>query len=264
MQLPDQPVLWLWAISVFVQVALFFFLFRTGNARKLPILTWYVALNLCQAGLLVFLYSRFAPGLHDVYRLSWGSEAITLVFQALAATETLRLVLAPYPGIWSLSWRALSLAAGIVVFVAAYAAGSLDWVLLRADRGYHLTFAGAFIACQVLVRYYSIAIPRAYKLLLAGFCIFSCSMVLINTVFQSLLWGHYANYRLIWDLLSMFSFVIFQALCVIAVWKPLPADTRKPAWNSDEVYRELTPEISAQLQLLNDRLARLWKREARS
>ena len=249
---------------MFVQVTLFVFLLRTGNVRRLPVLTWYVALNLCQAGLLLFLYSGFAPSPHYVYRLSWGSEAVTLVFQAFAATEALRLVLAPYPGIWSLSWRALSIAGGMVVLVAAYAAGSMDWVLLRADRGYHLTFAAAFIVCQVLVRYYSIAIPRAYKLLLAGFCIFSCSMVLINTVFQSLLWGRYANYRLIWDLLSMFPFVVFQALCVLAIWKPLPADTRQPARNSDEVYRELTPQLNAKLQLLNDRLARMWKREARS
>lgn len=263
MPLPAQPVLILWAISVLVQAALFYFLFRTGNFRTLPFLTWYVALNLSQAALLLFLYSRFAPSPHYVYLLSWGSEAVTLMVQAFAATEALRLVLKPYPGIWGLSWRVLTLAGGVVVLVMAFAAGNMDWVLVRADRGYHLTFAVAFIACQLLVRYYAITIPRAYKFLLAGFCTYSVCMVLMNTVFQSLLWGRYANYRMIWDLLTMLPFAIFQVLCLVALSKRLPADVRAPAWTSDEIYRQLTPELSEQLQLLNSRLARMWKPEAR-
>jgi len=264
MPLPAQPVLFLWAISVLVQLTLFVFLFRTGNFRTLPFLTFYVALNLSQAGLMLFLYSRFAPSPHYVYLLGWGSEAVTLIVQAFAAAEALRLVLKPYPGIWGLSWRVLTLSGGVVVLVAAYAAGNMDWVLVRADRGYHLTFAVAFIACQLLVRYYAIAIPRAYKLLLAGFCTYSVCMVLMNTVFQSILWGRYANYTMIWDLLTMLPFAIFQLLCLIALWKRLPEDAREPAWSSDEVYRRLTPEISEQLRLLNSRLARMWKPEARS
>lgn len=264
MPLPAQPVLVLWALSVLVQVTLFYFLFRTGNFRTLPFLTWYVALNLSQAGLLLFLYSRFAPSPHDIYLLSWGSEAVTLILQAFAATETMRLILKPYPGIWGLSWRVLTLAGAVVLIVMAFAAGNMDWVLVRADRGYHLTFAVAFIACQLLVRYYAITIPRAYKFLLAGFCTFSVSMVLINTVFQSLVWGHYPNYRMIWDLLTMLPFAVFQVLCLIALSKRLPEDTREPAWSSDEVYRQLTPEISAQLQQLNGKLARIWKPEVRS
>ena len=264
MPLPAQPVLFLWAFNVLVQVALLFFLLRNGNFRTLPFLTWYVASNLAQGGLLLFLYSHFAPSPHYTYLLSWGSEAVTLILQAFAATETLRLILKPYPGIWGLNWRLLIIAGGVVVLFAAHAAGGMDWVLLRADRGYHLTFAVAFIGCQLLVRYYAITIPRAYKFLLAGFCTFSVCMVLINTVFQSLVWGRYPNYRMIWDLLTMLPFAVFQVLCLIALSKRLPEDTREPAWSSDEVYLQLTPEISAQLQQLNSRLARMWKPEVRS
>lgn len=261
MPLPAQPVLFLWAFNVLVQVALLFFLFRTANFRTLPFLTWYVTSNLAQAGLLLFLYTHSAPSLHYIYLLSWGSEAVTLILQWLAATEALRLVLKPYPGVWGLSWRVLTLAGGVVVLFAAFAAENMDWVLLRADRGYHLTFAVAFIACQLLVRYYAITIPRSYKLLFAGFCTYSCCMVLMNTVFQSLLWGRSGNSGTIWDLLTMLPFAIFQVLCLIALSKRLPEDTRTGAWSSDEVYRRLTPEISERLQLLNSRLAHIWKPE---
>lgn len=264
MQLPAEPVLIVWAFNVLVQVALVYNLFRAGNVRTLPIFTWYIASNLAQGGLLLFLYSRFAPSPHYSYLLSWGSEAVTLILQAFAATEVLRLVLKPYPGIWGLSWRVLTLAGGAVVLVAAYAIGNMDWVLLQADRGYHLTFAVAFIACQLLVRYYAIVIPRAYKFLLAGFCTFSCCTVLTNTVLQSLLWGRYTNYTTMWNLLTMLPFAIFQVLCLIALAKPLPEDAREPAWASDDLYQRLTPEINEQLQLLNGRLARIWKAEAHS
>jgi hypothetical protein len=83
-------------------------------------------------------------------------------------------------------------------------------------------------------------------------------------VFQSLLWGRYANSRMIWDLLTMIPFAFFQVLCLIALARRLPEDAREPAWSSDEVYRQLTPQISEQLRLLDSRLARLWKPEARS
>lgn len=253
----------IWAFSVAVQLTLVVFILLNGNFRKLPILTTYVVLNICQAGLIAVVLFGVGPSPHNAYVASWSSEAVTLVFQALAAAETLRLILGPYPGIWGLSWRVLALATAVIVVVSVNAVDSPDWALLKADRGYHLTFAAAFIACALLVRYYTIEVPGPYKKLLGGFCFYSCSMVLINTVFQAILYGRYKNYEPIWQFLSVFFFAGFQMVWLAALYKRLPEDSRRSAGPSDEGYQQLSPQINEQLQLLNEKLMRLWKLEAR-
>lgn len=256
-------VIWVWAFSVAVQLTLLAFILFHGSFRKAPILTTYVFLNICQACFIAIMYFGIVASPHYAYLFGWISEGVTLVFQALAAVETLRLILNPYPGIWGLVWRLLALSAVVIVAISANAAGSPNWAVLKADRGYHLTFAAAFIACALLVRYYSIEIPRAYKLLLGGFCFYSCSMVLINTVFQAVLYSRYANYEPIWQFLSLVFFIGFQGICVAALYKPIPEDTRRRAAPSDDVYRQLSPQINEHLRLLNEKLMRLWKAEAR-
>jgi len=254
-------VIWVWALSILLQLALFALLFLKGNFRRLPVLTTYVALNLGQAAYLIVLYSGAGSNLRF---LAWSSEAITLVFQALAATEALHLVLKPYPGIWGLGWRALGfISAMLLAFIAKHTAGNYNWALLEADRGYHLLFATAVISCFLLIRYYSIAIPVAYKLLLAGFCFYSCTMILTNTILQSVLYRNFAAYEPVWQFASVFAFALVQAVWLTALWRPLPADDRRHALPSDEIYQRVSPVIDERLRLLNEKLMRLWKKEVR-
>ena len=119
--------------------------------------------------------------------LAWTSECITLVAQALATIEILEIALRPYQGIWGLGWRALTVTSGTVVLLVVLAArGHWAWARwFELDRGYHLTFATALIACLLLVRYYSIPVPPAYKMLLGGFCFYSCSEIIVNTLLQA-------------------------------------------------------------------------------
>jgi hypothetical protein len=256
---------WVWALSILLQLTLFALLFIKHNFKKLPLLTAYMALNLCQAAYLLFLYSGSGASLRSHTFLAWASEAVTLVFQALAATEALRLVLGPYPGIWGLTWRVLAfISALLLAYVAAHAAGNYQWALLEADRGYHLIFATAIVCCLVLLRYYSVAIPAPYKLLLAGFCFFSCSTILINTLLQDILFRNFTNYEPIWQFASVFSFAAVQVIWIVALRKPLPEDTRRPALPSDELYQHLSPQLDQRLRLINEKLMRIWKLEARS
>jgi hypothetical protein len=62
----------------------------------------------------------------------------------------------------------------------------------------------------------------------------------------------------------MLSFIVVLVLWVVALRKPLPAENRQLALPSDAAYRRLSPEINEQLRLLNEKLLRLWKVEARS
>jgi hypothetical protein len=257
-------VKWVWAISVALQAALFIFLFFSGNFRRLRLLTTYTAVNLCQAAFILMLYSRVGASLEGVKLVAWYSEGVTLFFQALAAAEAIHLVLKPYPGIWALAWRSIALVSAIMVaYIAKHGARDYSWAILEAERGYHLIFAIAVTACFLLIRYYRIVVPSTYKLLLGGFCFYSCVMILICTLLQSIWWGSTADYESFWGFSSVFFFAAVQPLWIVAVRKPLPADDRRPALPSDDVYRQLTPQIDERLRAVNEKLMRIWELEAR-
>lgn len=259
-------VQWLWAGSVLTQLFVLFFLLMKASFRKLPFFTAYVVLNICQAGFLAVVYYLWGIDSATPKMLAWYSEYVTLLAQALATGEILSVTLKPYRGIWGLGWRALIITSTLVLICVAMAArgqsGSALWFEL--NRGYHLTFASALIACLLLVRYYSIPVPVAYKMILGGFCFYSCTEILVNTILQALLKKSFYAYQPIWQFSSTFSFVLVQVVWAVALRKPLPVEDRQTAAVSDSDYQRLSPEINEHLRLLNEKLARLWKLEARS
>jgi hypothetical protein len=255
----------LWACSALLQLIAVILLFAKGGFRKLPFFTVYVALNLCQVAFLVFVYSTRGSTSDSGKILAWYSECVTLLAQAMATTEILKVTLRPYQGIWGLVWRALAFTSAIVVlFVALAARGAwfaAKWFEL--NRGYHLTFAAAVIVCLLLVRYYSIQVPAAYKMILGGFCLYSCTEILIHTVLQSLAKKAFYAYEPVWQSSTMVSFLVVLFIWVAALWKPLPVEARQAAPSSDSVYQRLSPEINERLRELNAKLLQLWKLEAR-
>jgi hypothetical protein len=260
------PVLRLWACSVLAQLLVLALLFIKRNFRKLPYFTAYCALNICQAAFLFFVYSHSWSSPDVPKTLAWTSEFITLVAEALATTEILEITLRPYQGIWGLGWRALTVTSGIVVLLVALAARG-HWVVARwfeLDRGYHLTFASALIACLLLIRYYSIPVPSAFKMLLGGFCFYSCTEIIVNTLLQAFFEKDFFLHAAAWQLLTMSSFIVVQAIWAVALWKALPVEERQDAPPMDDDYQQLSPEINEDLRRLNEKLLRLWKLEALS
>jgi hypothetical protein len=258
-------VLVLWACSALLQLITLILLFAKGSFRKLPFFTVYVALNLCQVAFVVVVYSVWGPKSARSMMLSWSSECVTLVAQALATTAVLKVTLRPYQGIWGLAWRALAFTSAFVVLFVALATHG-DWVTAKwfeLNRGYHLTFAAAVIACLLLFRYYSIQVPAAYKLILGGFCLYSCAEILIHIVLQGLFKGSGDAYEPIWQSSTMVSFIVVLCIWVAALWKPLPIEARQATPPSDSIYQRLSPEINEGLRELNEKLLRLWKLEAR-
>src|ERR1700722_5196634 len=258
-------VLVLWALSALVQLIALILLFAKGSFRKLPFFTAYVALNLCQVAFLVVVYSVWGPKSPTGMILAWYSECVTLLAQALATTEILKATLGPYQGVWGLVWRALAFTSAVVVLVVALATHG-DWVRagwFELNRGYHLTFAAAVIACLLLVRYYSIQVPATYKLILGGFCLYSCTEILIHTVVQSIAKKAFYAYEPVWQSSTTLSFLVVLFIWVAALWKPLPIEVGQAAPSSDSIYKRLSPEINERLRELNEKLLQLWKLEAR-
>jgi hypothetical protein len=255
----------IWACSALGQLIVLVLLFLKGNSRRVPLFTAYTALNICQAGFILVLF--FIPGLSSTTftKLAWASECVTLLAQALAAAEILGITLRPYPGIWGLGWRALALTSvAVTVAVVLTSRGqSAQERLFELNRGFHLTFATALIACLLLVRYYSIQVPTAYKMILGGFCLNSCVEVLIYTFIQALFHKGFEVHQAMWQFLTTLSFVVALVIWVVALRNPFPVEDRQIASASDSGYQRLSPEINERLQEINRKLLRLWKLEAR-
>ena len=258
-------VRWIWECSIFAQLVVFSFLLRHQNFSKLPRFTVYVALNLGQAGFLWVLYSL--PGISSatLQTLAWETEAVTLLAQALATAEVLGLTLKPYRGIWELGWRSLTVVSALVLVLVIAAARRAEPAarLFEVNRGYHLVFASAVIVCLLLIRYYSIPVAPAYKIILGGFCFFSCTQILINTIIEALFQRHFLAFAPLWQFATVSSFFAVQVVWATGLWHALPSQEAPLPSPGDSNYQQLSPVINEQLRELNDRLARLWKLEAR-
>jgi hypothetical protein len=257
-------VQYLWATTFLLQAAVCAILISRGHFRRLPFFTAYVALNLCQAVFLYLIYNYYHINWHTTFRAGWWSEAITLVARAFATVEVLHLVLASYRGIWGLAWRLLAGTSLLVLICVSLASGGdARWALMEADRGYHLIFATALIACLVMIRYYGIQVATVYKVLLGGFCFYSCIKILINTVLQLFLYRQFVLFYPTWQAVVMFSFLIVVTSWAVALWRPLPATAAQRAVLPASVYLRISPEINRQLQAINKQLMNFFEIEER-
>ena len=116
-------ILLLWAIETIVQLTVLSLVVAKRHVRTLPLFFLYIALNLCQAAFLFFVYSLNGFTSPAARQLSWLSEQVILTAQALAAAEVLYRVLRHYAGIWALAWRLIVAAAVIVICYASASAG---------------------------------------------------------------------------------------------------------------------------------------------
>lgn len=253
----------IWAISVVAQVAVCGLLLFKGHFRKLPVFTAYLAVNICQMGFLYFVYARFGFSSHTAMVLAWLSQASTQILRAFATMEVLHLVLGPYRGIWGLGWRVLAVAFFVVLSYAAIEAGqNISAAIGLADRGFHLASAVALVACLVIIRYYSIPVDPPYKVLLGGFCVYSCTIVLANTIGHALSLRGFANIKPIWQITTMAAYAGVQAAWAVGLWKAAPAMQVHPALLATSVYQQISPQINERLRLLNGQLSKFWEAKA--
>lgn len=250
-----------WAASFVVQLALFGILIVNRHFRRLPFFTAYVCLNLCQALFLYPVYRSYGQFSHTARLAGWCSESITLLARVFATVEILNLVLIAYRGIWGLAWRLLA-ATSVVVLVCVTVAswGKPETALLSADRGFHLIFAAALISCLALIRYYFIRVENAYKVLLVGFCFYSCVMVLLNTVFYDFLYQPHSPYASLWQILALFPYLMVLIVWGAALLPSLPAIQKQQPLPTS-MYGRISPEINLQLQAINRQLMNFFKIE---
>jgi hypothetical protein len=255
---------WLWLVSVALQVLVCTVLFLKGNYRRLPIFTAYVLSNICQAAALYLTYEVHGFRTEAAIVIGWSSQGATQVFRVLATTEVIRLILKPYRGIWGLGWRVLMAAFGVVFSVTLIDAGrGLQWTIGLADRGFHLAFGIALVACLLLVHYYRVPIHPVYKALLGGFCFYSCTAVLANTTGRFLFLRGYGDFGMGWQLVTMSAYMSVLLVWLVALRMPLPQPARGVILpEAERAYWEISPRINERLRALNERLDNFWNSEA--
>jgi hypothetical protein len=250
----------LWAATFFLQLVVGTLIVNRGYFRRLPFFSAYIALNLCQGVSLYTIYHYYGDASKVSYIVGWVTEAITLAARLCATVELLRLVLRAYRGIWGMTWRLLAFTGPMVLaLVAIFSRSDAQVFVMQVDSGYHIVFAVALILCLGLLHYYPIRVEPFYKVLLSGFCWYSCAKILINTVAHGYSYAQYLHYWPMWQTLSMCSYLLVLILWVSALSQRAPAQQQQPTLLTDSEYRDISPEITAQLQAINRRLMDFWK-----
>lgn len=248
-----------WALSQFGIFVLVILLFRSGNHRKYAYFTFYQLFNLAQ-GVIVFLTYRAAgyPS-RAGFVVYWTTQGFVLVLRGLAVAELCRDVLGRYTGIWALAGRVLLVcAAGIIGYAAPVSDWRGDWAVIAASRGLELAVAGVVVSLFLFARYYKVFISRQNRALAAGFCLYSCAVVLHNT------FGNIATLHR-FNLYNIGMLLVFCASLVIwglALRIPAPVQDESHALLEEDSYQQLSPAINGRLRNLNERLISVWKVEA--
>lgn len=228
---------------------------------------WYVGLNLAQAFIMVGVYSRFGFNSAPAFRTYWGIQVLVMIAQTLASAEILHRALQDYPGIWELVWRVILVA---IITVIGYAWSTADgkdiWGLWAAHRGFYITFAVAFVLCLLVIRHYSISIDPVYKVLLGGFCFYSCWSIVADTLLKSLFFQNFPGYAEVWNASEMTMFYAVLVIWIVALRHPVRAMASSRTSGSGPnggggggAYEGMTPRINARLREINDSLRRFFR-----
>jgi len=249
----------LWVLCQVALLVLLVFLVRHQNHSRYPHFTVYILLNLGQAVALLFTYRSKGFVTVTSFRIAWITQGLTLIARALAIAELCRRILGGYRGVWALAWRILAVCAAVIV-TYSFLIANWRWevAIFAADRGLELAIASLIVLLFVFVRYYGMAVAGPDRALAAGFCIYSCAIVLNNT----LLMKYLSAYSVLWNLVMLSAFLVSLVIWIAALRLPVTIATKQLALMDGVLYRQLSPEINLRLRVLNEQLLAIWKPEA--
>jgi hypothetical protein len=249
----------LWALNSAGDIVLLTLLVVRKNYRSYPAFSLYLLVDLTMGATVLFVYHLWGFDSATAYRVAWGAQGMVLFARALAVAEVCRHLLSRYRGVWALAWRILLLCVAVVLSYSILAARR-DWrlALLTADRGLELSIATVIVVLLLFARYYDVKVEPVVRSLAIGFCLYSCFVVLNNTVLER--WLH--DYSALWNLLGMLAF-----LASLSVWTSALRPSRSQSQTKEillpsGIYQAIVPEINLRLRLFNEQLSQFWKVEA--
>jgi hypothetical protein len=250
----------LWAITVLLEALLAALLLYRKNYRTFPFFFAYLVTAITQSAILFCCYQIWGFRSRASEVASWSTQGVVLAARALAVLEICRRILARYRGIWALAWRLL-LASAILVLLYSVVATGFEWNLfeLNVDRGLELAVTVEILVLFMFAHYYEVEMEPAVRSLAIGFFLYSCFLVLNDTILER--WKH--NYGMLWNLLATLAYAASMLLWGWALRKELRQRASEPVLLSQEAYGVYTPEINFRLKHLNDHLSQFWDVEAK-
>jgi len=245
-----------WAFSTLLETILLFFLVRRKLFRTQTAFFIYILAVILQGLLAAFANLHWGTHSMQAWVVYWVAQIAVICGRWFAVMGIARGVLSTYTGIWSLASRILFLLA-VSVLIYSFAFSQYHWTLmvLNADRAVELCIATFIVGMFVFVRYYRVPMANLERMLAIGFCLYSCSWVINDSIYEK--WPKSA-----WDLfyyVNAFAFLASLLLWIGAVRRPVEAwttETREPL--SPEMYGELSQQLNSRLHMLNHRLDHLF------
>jgi hypothetical protein len=245
----------LWGFMVFLNGGLLVLLLYRKNHRVFPFFFVYALFNFLQCFVLFASYRKWGFLSPVSMRIAWGTQGFVIAARALAVAQICQRVLGRYRGIWALGRRLLVATAAVVLLYSwAVAGGQWQNAVLNADRGLELAIASVIVILFLFARYYEVAVEPAVRALAIGFFLYSCFVVLNDTILEGWMYG----YSTLWNLLATLAFVASLLVWSQGLRERQPETTLAPDMISDGIYRTLAPEINDRLRALNDHLGQLW------
>lgn len=245
----------IWALTNLTEVVLLVYLIRRNFRHTHPAFFSYLLGVIVQAVLLLTTYSIAGFDSDPARNIGWSSQFVITCLRFLAVFEVAKCILSPYAGIWGLA-RRLLLGCALVVLIYTISFSSWDWrmIILSIQKSAELGIAAFIVALLLFARYYRLPIPDLYRSLAVGFGLYSCFVVINDTLLERYL----LTYETSWGFLDMFTYLASLSVWIVAVRAYDPAKAAaKVAVSDPDRLAELRPELNLRLRLLNDQLQSL-------
>jgi hypothetical protein len=249
----------LWGSATLLTLILLAFLIVHRSYRKLPLFTLYLAVNLLQTLVGIFLYQSYGFLSQLTYQIVWTTQGIVVFSRALAAFEVCHKILGTYRGVWGLAARIAGLLGALVLFTALYfGKHGVQSVVVTFEIGMESSIATGLTALFVFARYYQVGYNFSYRLLGVGLGLLSCFKILNDLVFERLAHLH-GN---AWNYTSSIAFLFSLALWIWALRSPVEVEKVQHATDAAIMYDQVIPQVNRKLADLNEQLGKLWQAES--
>jgi hypothetical protein len=246
-----------WAATTVLELLLLFFLLRRRLYLLNPVFSVYIFTTILQSIIGAWASHHWGGQSMQYFNFAWGAQGVVISVRWFAVIEIARGVLAAYSGVWKLASSILFIMC-IVILVYSVLVPRTAWYLsvLSADRAVEFCIASFVVGLLVFARYYRLSMTILERQLCIGFCLFSCSWVISNTIYQ----GAQHPSGMWWEFFEILAFLATLLLWIDAVRKPF--ELRQPATVpvlSAVQYANVSQQLDVRLQLLNDRLNHLLR-----
>lgn len=247
----------LWALQFAVQVGLVFLLFSRRTYRDYPVFFLYQVVEFLQNPVLWFSYHHWghASVSFIAWMIFWISQCVVLCTRAAAVAELCWHILGSYRGVWAMAWRVLCVCAGILsTYSLLVSRHSWIFLLPNSVRALEIAIASVIVVLLAFAHLYHVKVASVDRLLLIGFCLYSCFTVLNDAVVDRFLY----QYDKIWDALSMITYMATMFVWIRALRLEATKPAIEPIMLPGLVYHQLSPEINLRLKVLNEQLSHFW------